>query len=588
MRKGFYALGFILILSLGCSPDSLSTVIEFPSNTGSVTDTTTVAPQYDLARFADDSISQTVFDRTIQIVFADDRVQITGDDNNTVSATGCHVTVNNTTDEKVMYELKGTAEDGSIKLYSSRKQALVLDGLDLTSTKGAAINNQSKKKCFVVVKGSNSLKDATTYSSTPADEDEKAVLFSEGQLVFSGDGTLTVAAQGKAGITSDNYVHFMESPVINVTSSTGHGIRGKEAVIISDGTVSVSVSADMKKGITSDSVVCINGGETMINISGSAAYDDEDAEYKGTAGIKADYLFLMNAGTLSVINSGKGGKGISGDMTGCFNGGTVRVATTGTNYGNSSGGNRWGQSSSGNSVSAKGIKFDGNLFFNGGTVTVNCTAHEGIESKGNIIVTDGVVYSYSVADDAINSSGTFTVEGGYLCGHAVRNDGLDANGSFYIKGGMVYAIGTSAPEVGIDANTEGGCKLYVTGGTIIAIGGLESGSSLTQSCYQASWSKSTWYSMAVGNDEFAFKTPASGGTTLVVSGSSQPVLKSGVTVQDGTEMFEGLLNTGGSISGGTDVTLSSYSGGGGFGPGPGGGGFRPGPGGGFGGRPGGW
>ncbi|MBR5159919.1 MAG: carbohydrate-binding domain-containing protein [Bacteroidaceae bacterium] len=588
MRKGLYALGFILILSLGCSPDSLSTVIEFPSNTGSVTDTTTVAPQYNLARFADDSISQTVFDRTIQIVFADDRVQITGDDNNTISATGCHVTVNNTTDEKVMYELKGTAEDGSIKLYSSRKQALVLDGLDLTSTKGAAINNQSKKKCFVVVKGSNSLKDATTYSSTPADEDEKAVLFSEGQLVFSGDGTLTVTAQGKAGITSDNYVHFMESPVINVTSSTGHGIRGKEAVIISNGTVSVSVSADMKKGITSDSVVCINGGETMINISGSAAYDDEDAEYKGTAGIKADYLFLMNAGTLSVINSGKGGKGISGDMTGCFNGGTVRVATTGTNYGNSSGGNRWGQSSSGNSVSAKGIKFDGNLFFNGGTVTVNCTAHEGIESKGNIIVTDGVVYSYSAADDAINSSGTFTVEGGYLCGHAVRNDGLDANGNFYIKGGMVYAIGTSAPEVGIDANTEGGCKLYVTGGTIIAIGGLESGSSLTQSCYQASWSKSTWYSMAVGNDEFAFKTPASGGTTLVVSGSSQPVLKSGVTVQDGTEMFEGLLNTGGSISGGTDVTLSSYSGGDGFGPGPGGGGFRPGPGGGFSGRPGGW
>lgn len=588
MRKGFYALGFILILSLGCSPDSLSTVIEFPSNTGSVTDTTTVAPQYDLARFADDSISQTVFDRTIQIVFADDRVQITGDDNNTVSATGCHVIVNNTTDEKVMYELKGTAEDGSIKLYSSRKQALVLDGLDLTSTKGAAINNQSKKKCFVVVKGSNSLKDATTYSYTPADEDEKAVLFSEGQLVFSGDGTLTVTAQGKAGITSDNYVHFMESQTVNVNSSAGHGIRGKEAVIISDGTVSVSVSADMKKGITSDSVVCINGGETMINISGSAAYDDEDAEYKGTAGIKADYLFLMNAGTLSVINSGKGGKGISGDMTGCFNGGTVRVATTGTNYGNSSGGNRWGQSSSGNSVSAKGIKFDGNLFFNGGTVTVNCTAHEGIESKGNIIVTDGVVYSYSVADDAINSSGTFTVEGGYLCGHAVRNDGLDANGNFYIKGGMVYAIGTSAPEVGIDANTEGGCKLYVTGGTIIAIGGLESGSSLTQSCYQASWSKNTWYSMAVGNDEFAFKTPASGGTTLVVSGSSQPVLKSGVTVQDGTEMFEGLLNTGGSISGGTDVTLSSYSGGGGFGPGPGGGGFRPGPGGGFGGRPGGW
>ena len=587
MRKGLYTLVLILVLSVGCSPDSLSTDIEIPSNTDSITDTTTVAPQYDLTRYADDSISQNIFDRTIQIVFADDRVQITGDSNNIVSASGCHVTVNNTTNERVMFELKGTARDGSIKLYSSRKLALVLDGLELTSSKGAAINNQSRKKCFIVVKGTNVLKDAASYSSTTADEDEKAAIFSEGQLVFSGTGTLNVTAQGKSGITSDDYIHFMESPVINVTSSAGHGIRGKDAVIISDGTISVSVSADMKKGITSDSVVYIGGGETMINISGAAAYDDEDAEYKGTAGVKADYLFLMNAGTLSVINSGKGGKGISGDLSGCFNGGTVKVATTGTNYGNSSGGGPWGSSSS-NSVSAKGIKFDGNLFFNGSAVTVNCTAHEGIESKGNIIVTDGVVYSYSAADDAINSAGTFTVQGGYLCGHAVRNDGLDANGNFYINGGTVYAIGTSQPEVGIDANTEGGCKLYVTGGTIIAIGGLESGSSLSQGCYQASWSKSSWYSMAVGNDEFAFKTPASGGTTLVVSGSSQPVLKSGVTVQDGTEMFEGLLNTGGSISGGTDVTLSSYSGGGGFGPGPGGGGFRPGPGGGFGGRPGGW
>ena len=259
-----------------------------------------------------------------------------------------------------------------------------------------------------------------------------------------------------------------------------------------------------------------------------------------------------------------------------------KVATTGTNYGNSSGGGPWGSSSS-NSVSAKGIKFDGNLFFNGSAITVNCTAHEGIESKGNITVTGGVVYSYSGADDAINSSGTFTVEDGYLCGHAVRNDGLDANGNFYIKGGTIYAIGTSQPEVAIDANTEGGCKLYVTGGTIIAIGGLESGSSLSQDCYQASWSKNTWYSMAIGNDGFAFKTPSSGGTTLVVSGSSEPVLRSGVTVQNGTELFEGLLNTGGSISGGSEVTLSSYTSSGGFGPG--GGGFGPG---GGGGRHGGW
>lgn len=573
----------ILLLGCGgCSPDSLADNLDFTQSTKTQTggnDTTTVAPKFNESVLAADSISGISFDRTIQIVFADGGAQVTGDINSTVTVDGNHVTVNNTTDEKVIYELKGTAQDGSVKLYSSKKQALVLDGLDLTSTRGAAINNQGKKKCFVVVKGTNALKDAASYTSTPADEDEKAAFFSEGQLIFSGDGTLTVTAQGKSGITSDDYVHFMETQVVNVTSGAGHGIRGKDAVIISDGTVSVSVSANMKKGITSDSLVCINGGETVVNVSGAAAYDSEDAEYKGTAGIKADYLFEINAGSLSITNTGTGGKGISGDLTGCFNGGYVRVVTKGSNYGQSSS-NRYGSGSS-NSVSAKGIKFDGNLFFNGGTVIVNCSAHEGIESKGNITVTDGVVYSYSAADDAMNSAGTFTIQGGYVCGYAVRNDGLDANGNFYIKGGMVYAIGTTQPEVAIDANTEGGYKLYVSGGTLIAIGGLESGASLNQNCYQASsWTGNKLYSLTIGSDVIAFRTPSSGGTPLVVSGASAPVLMTGVTATDGTAIMEGMIITDASVSGGSQVSLSSYTGGngGGFGPGgggPGGPGGRP-------------
>ena len=574
MKKGYLAIALMLLGCGGCSPDSIINNIEMPENENGTnsTDTTTVAPKFDYSILAADSISGTIFDRTIQIVFSDGGAQVIGDSNNIVTVNGNHVTVNNTTDEKVIYELKGTAQDGSLKLYSSKKQALVLDSLDLTSTTGAAINNQGKKKCFIVVKGANVLKDATVYSSTPQGEDEKAALFSEGQLIFSGDGTLTVTAQGKSGITSDDYVHFMESQTINVSSSAGHGIRGKGAVIITDGTINVQVSADMKKGITSDSLVYINGGETVINVTGSAAYDSDDAENKGTAGIKADCLFEINSGSLYVTNTGRGGKGISGDLTGCFNGGTVKVTTTGSNY---------------SSVSAKGIKFDGNLFFNGGTVIVNCSANEGIESKGTITVTDGVVYSYSATDDAINSASTFTIEGGYVCGYAVRNDGLDANGNFYIKGGTVYAIGSSSPEVGIDANTEQQFRLYVSGGTIIAIGGLESGSSLTQSCYQASsWNRSTWYSLTTGSSVIAFKTPANGGTTLVVSGASTPTLKTGVTVSDGTSLFEGMLNIGGTVSDGSEVSLESYTGnnGGGFNPGGGGGpgGGRPG------GNPGGW
>ena len=541
-------------------------------------------------KLQDGSFKGTVFDRTVQIMFTPDGAQVSGDDNNTVKVDGNHVTLRNTTTHKVLYELSGAAQDGSLKLYSSARQAIVLNGVELTNPNGAAINNQGRKKCFVVINGNNTLTDGSTYAVTPDGEDEKAVLFSEGQLVFSGDGNLTVNAKGKSGIVSDDYVAFTEESVINVISDAGHGIRGKKAVVISGGAIGIMVSADMKKGIVSDSLVRINGGNTVINVTGSAAQDGNNSDFKGTAGIKADQLFEMNGGTLGITSWGTGSKGISGDNTASFNGGTVRINTLGAGYGSSQGW-RMGppQMGQNNSVSSKGIKFDGDITFTGGSITVVCASAEAIESKGDIVVRGGEIYGYSASDDAINSKGMFTIEGGQVCGYSLRNDGLDANGDFYIKGGLVYAIGTGMPEMAIDANTEGGHRLYVEGGTIMTIGGLEGGASLTQNCWQSSsWNRNSWYSLTVGNDVIAFKTPTRGGTPMVVSGATEPELKHSVSVNGGSCLLGGMVVTGGSVSGGNRVELSQYSSGFGFGgPGGPGGGFG-GPGGGFGpGRPGG-
>ena len=151
-------------------------------------------------------------------------------------------------------------------------------------------------------------------------------------------------------------------------------------------------------------------------------------------------------------------------------------------------------------------------------------------------------------------------------------DHVYEDGNCYLEGGVIYAIGSGGAEVAVDANTEKGYKLYVNGGTLFALGGLEKGSSLSQSCYQASsWNRNTWYSLSVGNNTFAFKTPSSGGTGLVVSGSSEPEVKSGVTVTGGDQIFNGMGAVGASFSGGSTVSLSAYSGGT---SGPGGGGPR--------------
>ena len=504
------------------------------------------------------------YSMTVDVVFsASGTATVSGtNDDFDVTINGNDVTIVYSGDSIVMYALSGSAGNGFFKLYSSNTQVVTLNNLNLTHQNGAAINIQGPKSepndgspTYLIVQGSNTLADGSSYTATPANEDEKAAIFSEGPLVFSGNGSLAVNATGKSGIISDSFVFFRSSPTINVNSSAGHGIRGKDYVVITGGALDVSVSADMKKGIGSDGYIQIDGGTTTIQVTGNAAYDNEGNAYSGSAGIKADGYFKMTGGTLNITNTGSGGKGINCDGAGYFNGGKATITVTGVDY-------------TTGDISAKGIKTDGNMMFSGSTVTVNCTHNEGIESKGTITISNGVVYSYSADDDAINSGSTFTISGGYVCAYAPNNDGMDANGNFYITGGVVYAIGARTPEVAIDANTEEGYKLYVQGGTLVAIGGLERGSSLTQSCYSAnSWTPNTWYSLKVGSETYAFKTPASGGTPLVVSGSSTPTLKSGVSVSGGNTLFNGMFVEDGTVSGGTTVSLSSYTGGNGGGPG---------------------
>ena len=519
-----------------------------------------------------DNIDLVSFDRTISITFSASGATVSGDANGIVKVSGNDVTADNTaTGEKVYYKLSGTTSDGFFKLYSANKQAVELNGADITNKRGAAINIQGSKRTFVVVNGTNTLADGASYSGTPSDEDEKAAFFSEGQLVFSGKGTLTVTATGKAGITSDDYVRFLAAPAVKVSSSAGHGVRGKDAVVVTDGTLEIFVSGAGKKGISSDGPVQIDGGRTTVTVSGGVDSSDS-SDLSGSAGIKADGVFTINGGVLNITNSGQGGKGISGDLQGCFNGGKVSVTVTGANYGSSSnngpggpggfgGWGGWGgnASSSDNSVSAKAIKFDGNLVFAGSDVTAVSKSHEAIESKGTVEISGGRVYAQS-SDDAINAASHLTISDGFVCAYSTGNDGLDSNGNMYIKGGVVYAVSAGGAEVAVDANTEGGYKLYYSGGTLFAIGGLERGSQLTQDCYSATWNKNTWYAMTVGGNTYAFKTPASGGNGLVVSGASTPELKSGVSVSGGETIFNGMGTLSPTVSGGTAVSLSAYTG----------------------------
>jgi hypothetical protein len=621
MRKSLYIFLPLAVLAAGCVddiigfdlPDESSTTVEetpssvtedpgtetdgdsgasedtgAASSSGNYSDYVSGAGTFKFASTgdtsSDDDISNTTFTRLVIITFSSDGASVEGDDGGMVSVSGNAVTVNNTGSENIVYRLTGSASDGSFNLYSSKKQAILLDGLSLTNPDGAAINNQSGKRTFVLVEGTNFLSDGSSAAySTSGDEDMKAVFFSEGQLVFSGGGSLTVTAnnrQGKSGIVSDDYVRVMDGPSIKVASgsSAGHGVRGKDYVQLSGGRLTVSTSAAMKKGIGSDDYVLIEGGTHSITVSGGVAYDSDDAEYKGTAGIKADNYFAMTGGSVTIKNTGTGGKGVSAgsydfDSTShklsdsYISGGTLTITTTGAES---------------NDVSSKGIKigykqqsgrtytYAGNLRISGGKVVVNCSKSEGVEAKGNLTFDGGETYVVSNGDDAINCQGEMNVNAGYIYACSSQNDAMDSNGNMKLNGGYVFAVTTrGAPEVALDANTEGGYKLYInSGATVVAYGGLESGYSASQSVYSMSGTAGAWNALYDGKSFIAaFKAP-SGVSSFAVSAPSlskgyKSVSVSGTTYSGSVWATEG-------ISGGTAVSLGSYSGGGNGSPGGGG------------------
>jgi len=533
----------------------------------------------------EDDIANTDFDGTIEISYTDSEAKVSGSVKNvTVSTEGAKVTATNTGGKKVKYVLSGTSSNGSFKIYSEKKQAIVLKDLSLTNPNGAAINNQSKKRTFVVLEGTNNLADGNVnasgdYPEETSEEDMKAAFFSEAQLIFSGTGSLTVNAKGKAGITSDDYVRFMDGPTIDVNTSNGHGVRGKDAIMVSGGTINVTLSstATAKKCFSTDSLMLFESGNTVL--VNNAPAGNVDGELTGASCIKADRKFVMRGGTLTATASGKGGKCISGDEEGFFEGGTVIAKATGSNYGTNSTGGKWQDDN--NSVTAKAIKFDGDLEISGGTLNITSSSHEAIESKAVIYISGGEIIAVS-SDDAINSGSTLTISGGAVYACSTGNDGLDANGNLIIKGGFVLAVGSRSPEVGIDANTEQGYRFYLQGGNVIAIGGIEQNSSVSQAVVSTSWSTNKIYSLCDGeNVIYSFKTPSSGGSGMILSSAklvngSKYTLKSGATVTGAESYCDGILSLGGTATGGSSssVTASTYSGGGNNpgGGGPGGGG----------------
>ena len=578
-----------------------------------------------------------VTDNAVAVDFADASAAITVAGNIakdlTIAYSGAHVSIVQSADvaEEITYTLSGSSSDGGFYNEGSYKSTVELNNLTLTNVSavysGAAIHIQNGKRIKV-----KPLNGTTNTLVDAASGKQKGCLYIKGHAEFAQKGTLNITGNLKHGIKTGEYFQIKNS-TINILGAAGDGINcgqfflmesGKinisgvaddglqcdiddtevgstgitadhededtGNVYISGGTFTATITADACKGLKSEGDMYITGGTITVTTSGGGVWDATNLKAKAASCISADGIMDISGGTLTLTSTGAGGKGLSGDSTLTVSGSAViTVVTSGQAVVASSTGTLSIVSNSSTldrydsdyKCSPKGIKIDGDIIINGGTITVTTSGAggEGIESKKTLTVNDGHI-TVNAFDDGINCSSDMTINGGYIFAKGAKNDAMDANGNMYVKGGLIYAIGATSPEVALDANTEEGKKLYITGGTIIAVGNLEGGAQISGgTCkYTTSWTANAWYALYNGGDLVAaFQTPSKttsggggmgpggGSQKLVVYTSSTPTLKSGVTVSDGTEYFGGMANIGATVTGGTNVTLSNYSSGGGMG-----------------------
>lgn len=518
------------------------------------------------------------FKNTVKIVYSGTAATVTTSNSNILcTVNGAHVVVDMLTNtvSGVQINVSGQSSNGSLKIYGGNKFLLNLNGVELTSQIGPAINNQCKKRMFVnLAEGSvNTLEDVASYSDDPyyvsgsssSSEDRKGCLFSEGNLIFSGEGSLIVAGKQKHGIASDGYMYMRPGVTIAVTEAAKNAIhiKGDDSddigIIIAGGLIYTLTESEAGKGLKTDYHIEIQGGELDLNTTGAAIYDSDEKDTSSAAGMKADGNITISGGNITIKSTGKGGKGINADGNFSMTGGNATIVTTGGKF----------VYTSSLTSSPKGVKADGKITIDNGVLDIYVVGvsdgSEGLESKSSITVNGGDIYVYAY-DDAINASSSMIFNGGRVYAYAINNDGIDSNGTMTFNGGLVISTSTGTPEEPFDCDrTE---NLKVNGGTLIGIGGTSqspssSSSQRTVICSGLQLVKGTKISILNSSSSpiMTYTVPRSfNGGTLFFSSSDLTTgsytLSSGGTISGYSDSWNGWYG-GGSWSGGS--TLSSFN-----------------------------
>jgi hypothetical protein len=274
--------------------------------------------------------------------------------------------------KKVSLKKSGTYTiSGKISGYSfvvtkkNAKVIVILNGATVSNSKTSCFYNKNSKATLTLQgkKGkTNTISGPKSYpvAKNKKEPDVDAAVYSEGNITFSGSGTISVTD----------------------SSSNGEAIHSKASLTVKSGTV----KAVSKKTAFHGKNVYVKGG--TLNVNGA------------DTGIKSKQNVYIQGGSATVV---AGDKGIHGKTGISITGGTIGVTVqkaTGTTF----------EDFRGIVAGSTGKNISGSIQISAGTITVNSFG-DCIRASKDVTITGGTFKLTSTDDDGIQAKGTLTISG---------------------------------------------------------------------------------------------------------------------------------------------------------------------------------
>lgn len=320
------------------------------------------------------------------------------------------------------YKIAGTLSDGALIVESAEnaKITLVLGGVSIKNSTGAAIQISTADDVTIeLAEGTTNVlqsgEEVDIAAATESKEASGGALQSKADLKIKGKGSLTVLGYLNNGIHCTKDLKIKNGN-ISVTA-LGHGIKGKNSVTVSGGTVTVTSGKD---GITSDETeneekgfVTIEDGEIIITSVGD--------------GVSAETTLTVTGGVISIISGG----------------GSANAQQKTNNM------RDWwdfdNSASDDNSASCKGLKAGKALVISGGSITIDAQ-DDALHTDGDMTISGGECI-LSTGDDGAHAALSLTVLDGKIT-VLTSYEGLEANQITLADG----ELDITATDDGINAN----------------------------------------------------------------------------------------------------------------------------------------